>query len=371
MSILKNRNILLISPESWGECFVSKHHYAENLAERGNIVYFLNPPSKTKLRISSTYHPNIKQLDYPGFVKGFRYLPKFIKNNIFIYTLNQLQILCNARFEIVWSFDNSVFYNFDIFGNDVLKILHIVDYNQNFNIPIASQSADLCIGTTDAIVKLLKPHSKNLIKIGHALSSLVDQDSNKVIQFPGSNLIKAMYTGNLNIKYIDYTLLELVIQQNPEVDFIFAGPRGQSNLSNNKNVKDSFLRLEGYSNVFWLGVLLPKDIGSYLSSAHILFYAYTYQLYPEQLASPHKVLEYLASGNPIVATWTEEYSETNLLYMAKDHKDFLRTFAEIKNELGCIDDHKLRERRKGFARSNTYKNQIIKIEKYCVEHLLA
>ncbi len=51
------KTILLISPESWGKSFVSKHHYAVELAKKGNIVYFLNPPSDTNqsLKLKRTY----------------------------------------------------------------------------------------------------------------------------------------------------------------------------------------------------------------------------------------------------------------------------------------------------------------------------
>ena len=44
MFSLHNKTILLISPQSWGTMFLSKHHYAIELARRGNTVYFLNPP---------------------------------------------------------------------------------------------------------------------------------------------------------------------------------------------------------------------------------------------------------------------------------------------------------------------------------------
>ena len=38
------KDILIISPESWDEHSVSKHHYAMTLAARGSSVFFLNPP---------------------------------------------------------------------------------------------------------------------------------------------------------------------------------------------------------------------------------------------------------------------------------------------------------------------------------------
>src|ERR1700689_1355013 len=49
MHALRNKTILIISPQTWGKMFLSKHHYAIELAKRGNTVYFLNPPSENNI----------------------------------------------------------------------------------------------------------------------------------------------------------------------------------------------------------------------------------------------------------------------------------------------------------------------------------
>jgi hypothetical protein len=46
MTVLKNKTILVISPNNWGTMHISKHHYAIELARLGNSVYFLNPPNQ-------------------------------------------------------------------------------------------------------------------------------------------------------------------------------------------------------------------------------------------------------------------------------------------------------------------------------------
>ena len=43
---LTNKTILVISPQAWGQMYLSKHHYALTLAQLGNTVYFLNPPKQ-------------------------------------------------------------------------------------------------------------------------------------------------------------------------------------------------------------------------------------------------------------------------------------------------------------------------------------
>ena len=53
MRLLANKQIPLISPQNRGTLFVSKQHYAIELAKRGNTVYFyarLRYPGQVKRR---------------------------------------------------------------------------------------------------------------------------------------------------------------------------------------------------------------------------------------------------------------------------------------------------------------------------------
>jgi hypothetical protein len=110
---------------------VSKHHYAIELAERGNQVCFLNPPSK-RYRLAETEYDNLKVIDYKGFIKGLYVLPRILRIWSQRFVLHQIEKLMEIKFDLVWSFDNSVFYDMEVFGLGTLKISHIVDFNQDF-----------------------------------------------------------------------------------------------------------------------------------------------------------------------------------------------------------------------------------------------
>jgi len=66
---LSDKLILILTPQSWGNMLLAKHHYAIELAKSGNRVYFLNPPDNNhwslksrKNRIGvqeSDQHPNL------------------------------------------------------------------------------------------------------------------------------------------------------------------------------------------------------------------------------------------------------------------------------------------------------------------------
>ena len=74
--LLTKKNILLISPEPWGINRVSKHHYATELAKRGNNVYYLNPPTD-KFNIKSE-QKRLFIFDYKPTYRGLSKLPNFI-----------------------------------------------------------------------------------------------------------------------------------------------------------------------------------------------------------------------------------------------------------------------------------------------------
>ena len=43
------KKAIVVSPQSWGKMFISKHHYAVELSKLGYEVFFVNPPKENKL----------------------------------------------------------------------------------------------------------------------------------------------------------------------------------------------------------------------------------------------------------------------------------------------------------------------------------
>jgi hypothetical protein len=124
---IRGKNILLISPEHWDHIYVSKHHYAIHLANRGNVVFFLNPPSTfNSNRVSPTSYPNLSSIDYKGFIAGLRFFPNWLQRYCIRKKFEYLQRLVSVRFDIVWSFDNSVFFDFSSLPPTVLKICSLL-----------------------------------------------------------------------------------------------------------------------------------------------------------------------------------------------------------------------------------------------------
>ena len=107
---LKNKSILLISPQAWGTMLLSKHHYAITLARLGNKVFFLNPPSnkikKGEIRITPSEQDNLFIIEHAIM---FPFILKFHAISVFHWLMKfQVKKLLKSvgrPIDIVWSFD--------------------------------------------------------------------------------------------------------------------------------------------------------------------------------------------------------------------------------------------------------------------------
>jgi hypothetical protein len=358
--VFKNKNILIISPEAWSHMFVSKHHYAVYLGKRDNRIYFLNPPSE-KNELIKTDYKNIWEINYAGFPKGIRYLPAFLQRYFFKRAFHQLQELSKVGFDIIWSFDNSVFFDFSAFPENTVKISHIVDLNQDFQFEKAAKTADICFCTTSFIEEKLRKYNSNVFKINHGLNT---SEIRFNPQLPGKNRVKAIYVGNLAMRYLDWEILYHVAKKNFNVDFIFIGD-GKNDIRQTLNPLHEFkLKVSQLGHVYLLDKIPSDHIQSYLSAADILLVAYQEKFHTDQ-ANPHKMMEYLGSGKMVVGTYTQEYSELvndGLLLMSNGNREFPALFQSAASNLEYWNSIEKQEARQKYAFENTYDKQIDRIE---------
>lgn len=347
-----NKNILIISPEPWSHIFVSKHHYATHLARCGNKVFFLNPPTKV-YHCTETEYKNVFSVNYNGFIKGLRFLPNFIQKFLIRKKFKFLQKLCKIQFDIIWSFDNSVFYDFSALPSNVYFISHIVDWNQDFEFKKASLTADLCLSTSKYILEKQKIYNDNSHNIGHGFNEV--KNISKPFFLKGNNSINCGYAGNLDIPYIDWEVVEQLVNDNPNVDFHFAGKW---------ETIDRFTNIFSNSNFYFYDKLNANDLPSFYERMDTLILVYQYEKYPEQLANPHKMMEYLASGKMVISNWVEEYRTLNeqLILMSKNGLELINCFKKVNSDFDYWNSTEKITLRKEIALKSNYINKIREIE---------
>lgn len=347
---------LVISPEPWTAHAVSKHHYARALASRGHEVIFLNPPcSSGELSISPPVETGVRVVDSPSVARGLRFLPAPVRRLLEARWLDQLEARVGLRVDAVWLFENSRFYDMG-FAGERLKIYHQVDLNQNFHPHEAANSADLCLCTTDVIRNALLKTRASVHKIHHGtpvVGTPLQLTDAQLARFhpEGPN---AAYVGNLAMEYIDVELLLHTIKAYPLVRFHLVG-----GFSENSPLRRGS---HGLPNVVWWGQQPSRLIPSILAEVDVVMCTYDVATYRDQLASPHKFMEYFASGNTIVSTYTDEYKDKrDLLSMVDAREDYVALFGAVIAQLALYNSPARREARKAFAAMHSYDAQLERI----------
>jgi glycosyltransferase involved in cell wall biosynthesis len=351
------KNILLISPEPWNYVFVSKHHYAIELAKKGNQVYFINAPSSKQKGITireEQDYPGLFIVDYRILFKGQRFLPGFLRRTIDRFFFRQLQKKAKCKFDVVINFENSRFYDFRFLPPDILSIYFQVDENQDYHPLVAARSANITLAINEEIRLFLQQSGKEVFKISHGFSGTLSGQAKDIIEGqynyqPTNKNLTAAYVGNIDNGYVNQDLLIELVQAYPEITFILYGPYSAKG--------KVYQSLMGMANVIFKGKIPSYMIAGELAKADILFYLYIDSFD----SSSHKVLEYLASGKAIIGNQLKEYQEADFISFA-DSKIYLAKFKELISTIKERNNTDLMRKRIEFAVNNNYGKKLLQVE---------
>ena len=380
MSYLKNKTILLISPQSWGDMYISKHHYAIELSMMGNRVYFLNPPDENcldEIEIRQI-NPNFPLLFGIEHRINFPYKLKFHAISVFHFLMKShvKKILkkINNHIDIVWSFDLGNLYPFKLFPKVNLKLFHPVDEPLNNTALNAAKGSDIIFSVTNEILKKYNALSIPSYFINHGLSNsftIVDPIIKNV-----SSCIQVGISGNLTRKDIDRNILLKIIRSNPDINFNFWGNYSLTNsnlMAASDNETEEFLKaLKVESNVHLHGVVHPVKLSQDFKNIDVFLICYDNIKDQSKGTNYHKVLEMLSSGKVIISNNISTYEgKDNLIEMVTEKQSNIRLpelFQKVINNLIKYNSYELQKERIKFAHDNTYKKQIERIEEILETH---
>ena len=353
-----NRTFLIIAPERWSDHPVSKHHYARALAAVGYTVYFLEPPSPGLGCIKVTAvpeHSNLFVVSGPRVAKGLQYMPAWLRTRLEHRWLQRLEQQVGQRIDVVWLFENSRFYDLR-FADDRLKLYYRADLFENFHPETAAATCDVMFSISDHMTA----HGRACGAKAHTLTHgyvpqpaqvpLVPELSSR-FSASGSNVV---LMGNLDIYELNVEVIVASVRANPQATFQFVGgyqPDGKLHG-----------RLKGDPNVVWWGKVPHTQLYPLLERADALMVCYLSKEYPEQVANPHKMMEYLASGKVVVATRMVEYERhAELLVMTDDYAAYPRLLSEVLADLPTWNAPGRVAARQAFAAQHTYEKQLARI----------
>ncbi|MDU8946147.1 glycosyltransferase [Ovoidimarina sediminis] len=347
--------ILVISPEPWDGHFVSKHHYAIELAKRGHDVIFHGPPQAGPFRFEKVVQSDaqITVLHAPQVMPGLRFVPASVRRALEAHWLRRLELLSKKPVELVWLFENSRFFDMS-FAGDRLKIYHQVDLNQNFHVEAAATTANHVFCTSKRIWERLREVRADAKIIHHGVRLDPFDPKTEASLFPDGR-INCAYVGNLSMSYLDRDLLIRSIRALPHVLFHFFGGFREN---------DPFEGALGvHDNVRLHGKVVSSRVLPILANADVLLVAYQKAHFEDQ-SNPHKMMEYMMSGKVTVATYTSEYEQVSeLLAMCPPDGDYTELLSQVIRDIDAWNAPDQMRRRQAFAADNTYPRQLERIAK--------
>ncbi len=297
----------------------------------------------------------LRVLRAPLVAPGLRFLPGPLRRALEARWLGQLEQIVGQPIDVVWNFENSRFFDMNFAGNR-LKIYQQVDLNQDFHPATAAATADLSIAISAPIEQRLTPTARKLIRIthGHADPSATQAVPPELNADFARARVNAVLVGNLDIAYLDVPLLAQLVTDYPDTRFHFVGAYTAAHGLHSATGLAPNVR-------FW-GRQPAHALPAFLARADVLLVAYLAEEHLDQLANPHKIMEYLAAGRSILATRTLEYDgRPDLIETARDRADYARRFGEIVAAPAAWNRPEQIAQRQAYAGENTYPRQLDRI----------
>ena len=384
MSALRDKTILILSPQAWGTMFLSKHHYAVALARRGNKVFFLNPPRQASpgqapsrrtpgtpevVIIPSGIDDNLRLIDHS---LKFPYDLKFHLRPLFHFFMRghvkKILRAIGRPVDIVWSFDLGNLYPFSLFPGSALKIFHPVDEPLNPTAIRSGQGASVIFSVTREILGKYAHLECPAHLINHGLADpfLIPVD----IQRSPSGPPRVGMSGNLLRGDIDREIFLNIVTGNPDIRFECWGSYAveQSNIagSNDEATRQFIAGLRAMPNVVLHGAVPTEKLASAIHCMDAFLICYDINKDQSGGTNYHKIMEYLSTGKAIVSNNVSAFSHRDdLIQMVKERGDNHRLpdlFKQVTRDLPRFNNPALQEARIAFSRENTYSAQLDRIE---------
>ena len=362
---LRNKVIFIVSPNNWGKMFVSKHHYAIELAKRGNKVYFINPPDLgADFFKQEKVCDNLTVISYYPIFRGKSFLPAAIFNLLIKLQISYLKRKIGFEPDVLWTFTTTIYYRPDWFKAK-LTIFHPMDqvfYDDSIAIGSYSDAIFTC---SDFILNEFKTLDKPKKIISHGLSpSFVNYNFEN---WQAKSSLNACYVGNLFIESLDRRSLIHIIESNSTHQFHFVGALKPEDSNVSSWVTEESLSfidfLKNSKNVICYGVMPTTKIPDILSKMDVLLVCYKPSEF-NVISNSHKILEYLITGRTIISSLVEYYKDSDLLEMVAVDENYLSKYNKVTSNLNFYNRSEIQNKRRIYAKNNSYSATIQHIENF-------
>ncbi len=355
-------NIIFPLAIAWNQCADFQKQTVEHIKKRNNCFVYLGADKSFFFKIKKSHN---LLLFYP--------LTNFLKLKIFDKLFDQINLLFfnfvvkwqlkNTKcINIIWLFNSELNYFFKIFKDEkILKIYDFVDFADLKNIFNTTKKSNLIFANSTILYQFAKTISNNkvvLVPQGFDLKSFSNDKKLKPIE--PSTKITISYIGSINFR-LDFPLLQKLIQNNPQHNFIFWGPIEylNKNLDTIYNLETNINKLKKYKNVQF-GHSDRNGVIKVLEKTTIGIIPYNTLLDFNRNCFPMKLFEYFYMGLPVLSTKIEElYRYKNIIKISNDSKEWNKYINKIMRN-GWPAQKRIIQRE--LAKSNSWQKKIKKIE---------
>lgn len=372
--MLRNKTILILSPQAWGQMYISKHHYAIELAKRGNKVFYLNPPGEGHIDnkpVSVTSLPFAAGLHLVTHKLYFPYNLKFHAQQLFHWLMKkQVRKIHKAignTIDIIWSFDLNNMYQLDEIGKKSIKLFHPVDEPLNETAILAGNGADILFSVTREILHKYEHLKRPMHFINHGVADIFLSSRNTFNET--RNPVRVGFSGNLLRKDLDRDILLKIVHENPDVIFEFWGSYSskQSNIGGTNDIQtlNFIASLRAFSNVILHGSVATDQLAKAIHNMDAFLICYDVKKDQSKGTNYHKIMEYLSTGKVIISnnvtTYYEQPDLIRMVYSRESNSELPGLFSNTMKNLHQHNSPELQRHRTEFAINNTYSKQLDRI----------
>jgi hypothetical protein len=219
------------------------------------------------------------------------------------------------------------------------------------------RKSDYIFSISETLKKEFAKLTKKKIDVvpqGFDVDSFTKNKNKSSIKLP-KNKIKIGFIGQINQR-LDFNLLNKLIKNNPQWNFVFIGPKKNSEELFSKNKKSG--KLINSPNCLWFNKQPKEQIGQIIKQFDIAMIPYDISLKFNLLCYPMKLFEYLYLEKPVVSTPIKELTGKkfkDIVNVGKNHQEWELI---IKNIIKENNFKKKQVIKKEFAKKNSWVKKV-------------
>ncbi len=366
MSLFKNKIIWIFSQQNWNGLKVSKHHYAETLADAGAKVYYFNPPQdsgwkikRAKLSIDKSSSVNVVSQQF-FFPINLKFHFRFLYNQLIKIQLKILRKNLPSP-DFVWSFDLSNNFPLINFSNSY-NIFHPVDEPLNKTALNGYKGAHLVLSVTEEILSKYPDNlPKHLIHHGLHQAFIINYAPKEI-----NITISVGMSGNWLRQDLDRNTIKDIIINHSNINFECWGNMEYDEKTTDSETIEFIQFLSNQNNVNIHGIVNVNQLSIGYQSIDAFLICYDILKDQSKGTNYHKVIEFLSTGKVIISNNISAYKDfTNLLIMCESrfsNEELPILFDCVIKKLSVFNSIENVKLRRKFSLINSYLTQLNKIE---------